>query len=177
MNPFSQNPVTFLDECGLAVSARMIRFGYRRLRISPVLLRSLPKAAFIAAALTTAAVNPHVRMPLIILAMFSTALLSIRLAGESAAIRDKWNARLYRTYSALAIAEREKFFFRQVIVVAVAACLTMGVSICIAARVPVAAAFLCFLALQLSVVFGYWMDAAELPEPDEGDLVAQPQPT
>lgn len=178
MNPFAQNPVEFADTVGIRLAGKMIATAYRKWGINPIVARHAPRAALIATTITMAFISPAGAMaPLVLAAAFIMSALG-ELSNDVPSIKAGWNASAFRAYSAKAMRERETPIFRRVMICAALICITVGTSIAWSATsVHMAVPFACFLVMELSILFKEWAAAAELPEPEDGDLAAVPQPT
>lgn len=182
MNPFLQNPVEFTDNAGIRIAEKIIAAAYRKWRVNPILMLHSPRAAFVVATTAAALIGPTGgSMPMIILAATFGLIGFARLSEDLPSIRGGWNANAFRSFSAKALKERETPLLRRAMLCIAVTCITIGTSIAWAVSVPnsglMAIVFCCFLVMECSILFGEWMAAAELPEPDDGDFAAMPQPT
>jgi hypothetical protein len=181
MNPFSQNPIEFADKMGIRIAEKMIAAAYRKWRINPVTIRHWPRAAFVVATTGSALVGPGDITAMVILSATFALVGIARLTEDLPSIRDGWNARVYRSYSAKALKERESPLIRRALLCVAVPCITIGTSVVWSVTSThsglIAILFAFFLLMEVSILFGEWMAAAELPEPDDGDFFAAPQPT
>lgn len=175
MNPFDRNPFEIIDRVGLRAGSWLISISYRHLDISPIASRYFPRWMFLATGISTVLTSPSTFLSLLPgLSLFSFGVAAKFLA-EHADMKSGWNADLFRKYSAKALKERESILLRSFIVVFSVAMLTLtsGSESMAADGTPswIMPALLLFFALL------HWMDAAELPNPDDGDFFAEPKPT
>ncbi|NTF16916.1 hypothetical protein G6L37_00555 [Agrobacterium rubi] len=169
MNPFAHNPVEIADKALLWISAKFIAFAYRQLAITPVLAIYVPRMTFLMAGSSIFLYNPVAGVALIPgLFLFSFGTFC-KLRGDYHNMKKEWNADLYKTYSGKALQEREDKHNRAVVL---AFSVTMFVLISTLMGEPqqvVDLPTLPFYVLIGSSIL-HWMDAADVPEPDDGDL-------
>ena len=174
MNPFSHNPFDVADRAGLYLAERGIAAAYRRGRLSPVLTRHVPRIVFVLAFAWMAMTGPLEKSATIPLVALIALIAAVRITPDVPSMRVAWNADLYRTYGAVALKEREIRVLRWIIIAVIAAVSTVGAAILTSSSTALTGSLGGFLVMQLSLAFGHWAEAAELPEPDDGDLFARP---
>lgn len=172
MNPLAHNPFELADRAGLWVASKMIAFGYRNLSIHPVGARQVPRWLFVGLALAIPFFDPSRAKGFLPFLLIFVVVSAMRFIRDLPAIRKQWDAELYRTYGAKALHERESLTFRAILLVVTIFLLVSPVpGASESLKVPYALSAMQIITLMLL----QWIEAAELPEPDDGDFFAKPQ--
>lgn len=173
MNPLAQNPFEFADKVGLHLAKQAIEIAYRRLHVSPALSRHIPRVTFAFGITAMAAAGPAADALIISLSAIFPVVAVARIIPDLPDIRTTWNADLYRKYGAIALKEREIRIFRWAVIALVAVISVAGLAMFSSFGRTFSWLMAAFMVLQISLLASHFAEAAELPEPDDGDF--QPQ--
>jgi hypothetical protein len=175
MNPLAHNPFELADRAGLWLAAKIMAHAYRNHRVNPVVIRQLPRWAYVGSGITLIVLEPAKMMLTAGFVVIFGFMSYLRLMYDLPCIRADWNADRYREYSAKALAERDNFTtLRSASLVTFVTILFVFASPYVSEKLSISTASLC-ITMLLSVVALFWVEAAELPEPDDGDPYARPQ--
>ncbi|MNU58953.1 hypothetical protein D3C71_481030 [compost metagenome] len=171
MNPFASNPFELIDKAGLWTAARVVKWVYATFRFSPIAMHHAPRALIILFGAAVGIADPGGHP----LTLFGTALFALvcgpKLLADLPNIRSEWDANLYRKYQAVALSMRGDFMLRSFVQMILLVLMASNISGFSSRPVFTAVANLCLLAC---LAVGWWFDACDLPEPDDGDAFARP---
>ncbi len=172
MNPLVHNPLHLADRAGLWIAGKIMRFAYIIVRVSPVAMLHAPRILFLLFSLGIFVANPMKYFP-ILLGMALFALLCLpKLHQDLPSIRSDWNAHLYKHYQARALYNRDhNTSFRRFTLLSIPLLTLVSLNGSSQESLFVSVANLCML---LCLFAGLWLDACDLPEPDDGDAFARP---
>jgi hypothetical protein len=171
MNPFASNPFELIDRAGLWAVAKAMKAAYALFGVNPILVQHAPRGLFILSGIAMVLADPAEHVVTLVGVVIFVLLCRPKFLADLPAIRSEWDARLYKRYQALALAERDNFKLRSFMQMVVVLLFVQNVSVFSSKPAFVAVANLCGL---LSMFLAFWIDSCDLPEPDDGDAFAKP---
>jgi hypothetical protein len=171
MNPLATNPFELIDRAGLWAVAKGMKVAHTLFRVSPILMQHAPRGLFILSGIAMVLADPAEHVVTLVGVVIFVLLCRPKFLADLPAIRSEWDARLYKRYQALALAERDNFKLRSFMQMVVVLLLAQNIGALSSQPAFVGVANLCGL---LSMFFAFWIDSCDLPEPDDGDAFARP---
>lgn len=165
------NPFELLDRGGLALSSRLVRSGYRNLGANPIAVQYIPWLTFVTSSAFIFFVDPiENAFKLVVLACI-VGLYVPALLRDIPEMKRDWDLSQFRRYQAMALQNRDRLFLRSFVTVIVLWDLTQALGF---GPIPVHPVSTVDALQTICFPFLFWFEACDLPEPDDGDLVAQP---
>lgn len=171
MNPFASNPFELFDRAGLWVAAKAVKLAYALFRISPILTQHAPRGLFILFGIAMVLADPAGHVFTLIAMVIFALLCRPKFLADLPSIRSDWDARLYKTYQAQALEERDNFKLRSFMQMVMLLLFVQNIGTLSSKSMFLAVANLCML---LCMFAAFWIDACDLPKPDDGDALTKP---
>jgi hypothetical protein len=170
--PAFPNPFEMVDTFGLKASSWFLRAGYRHFGVHPLAARYAPRAVFVLAMVALLAWDPLGMAGIVLLIGICLHQFYSNVRHDVVDLRSAWDAKLFKKHSALALRNRERSGLK-----IRSTMLVLGVMCLVLLRLGDSALeifpFACVAAQIVGLQFMSWLGACELPEPGDGDTVAQ----